>query len=96
MSNAQPFMVIFALISSHDIIKDYIMWRVVSRYVWSMPDVFVEAKLEFYKALRGTRKSRHQRWSFCIDEMLTPMDMTLGRMYVDAHYDEATKTTVTL
>ncbi|CAH3162047.1 unnamed protein product [Porites lobata] len=80
--------------TSHDIIKDYIMWRVVSRYVWSMPDLFVEAKLEFYKALRGTRKSRHQRWSFCIDEMLTPMDMTLGRMHVDAHYDEATKSTV--
>ena len=72
------------------------MWRLVSQYVWSMPDAFVEAKLEFYKAMRGTRKNRHQRWSFCIDEMLTPMDMTLGRMYVDAHYDEATKTTVKL
>ena len=85
-------MVIFALISSHDIIKDYIMWRVVSRYVSSMPDVFVQAELEFVKTVAGARE--YQRWSVCIEQMMTPMDMTLGRMYVDAHFDETTKTTV--
>ena len=92
MSKEQPFMVIFALISSHDIIKDYIMWRVVSRYVSSMPDVFVQAELEFVKTVAGARE--YQRWSVCIEQMMTPMDMTLGRMYVDAHFDETTKTTV--
>ena len=92
MSNVQPFMVIFALIRSQDIIKDYIMWRVVSRYVSSMPDVFVQAELEFVKTVAGARE--YQRWSVCIEQMMTPMDMTLGRMYVDAHFDEATKTTV--
>ena len=92
MSNAQSFMVIFALIRSQDIIKDYIMWRVVSRYVSSMPDVFVQAKLKFVKTVAGARE--YQRWSACIEQMMTPMDMTLGRMYVDAHFDEATKTTV--
>lgn len=92
MSNAQPFMVIFALIRSQDIIKDYIMWRVVSRYVSSMPDVFVQAELEFVKTVAGARE--YQRWSVCIEQMMTPMDMTLGRMYVDAHFDETTKTTV--
>ena len=85
-------MVIFPLNSSHDIIKDYIMWRVVSRYVSSMPDVFVEAKLEFFKTVAGKRE--YQRWSSCIEQMMTPMDMTLGRMYVDANFDEATKKTV--
>ena len=92
MSNAQPFMVIFALIRSQDIIKDYIMWRVVSQYVSSMPDVFVQAELEFVKTVAGARE--YQRWSVCIEQMMTPMDKTLGRMYVDAHFDEATKTTV--
>ena len=85
-------MQIFAFIRSHDIVKDYIMWRVVSQYVSSMPDVFVEAKLEFFKTVAGAQEN--QRWSSCIEQMMTPMDMTLGRMYVDAHFDEATKTTV--
>ena len=85
-------MVIFAFISSHDIIKDYIMWRVVSLYVSSMPDVFVQAELEFVKTVAGVRE--YQRLSACIKQMMTPMDMTLGRMYVDAHFDETTKTTV--
>ena len=68
------------------------MWRVVSRYVSSMPDVFVQAELEFVKTVAGARE--YQRWSVCIEQMMTPMDMTLGRMYVDAHFDETTKTTV--
>ena len=68
------------------------MWRVVSRYVSSMPDVFVQAELKFDKTVTGARE--YQRWSVCIEQMMTPMDMTLGRMYVDAHFDETTKTTV--
>ena len=68
------------------------MWRVVDKYVMSMPRQFVEAKLKFVEAVAGVRE--YERWSHCIAEMMTPMDMTLGRLFVDAHFDEATKTTV--
>lgn len=68
------------------------MWQVVNKYVMSMPQQFVEAKLKFAEAVAGVRK--YERWSHCIAQMMTPMDMTLGRLFVDAHFDEATKTTV--
>ena len=74
-------------------VKDYIMWRVVDHFVMSMPQEFVQAKLKFIEAKAGVQK--YERWSNCIENMMTPMDMTLGRLFVDAHFDEATKQTVT-
>ena len=68
------------------------MWRVVDDFVMSMPQQFVDAKLKFTEAVTGAHK--HERWSYCIEKMMTPMDMTLGRLFVDAHFDEATKQTV--
>lgn len=80
------------LSTSHETIKNYIMWRVVDNYVMSMPSQFVQAKLEFQEAVIGVRE--YKRWSYCLESMLTPMGMTLGRLYVDANFDESTKTTV--
>ena len=68
------------------------MWRVVDHFVMSMPRQFVEAKLKFTEAVAGAQK--YERWSYCIEKMMTPMDMTLGRLFVDEHFDEATKQTV--
>ena len=70
------------------------MWQVVSQYLSSMSDQFVQAKLKFVEAVVGVQK--YERWSSCIQGMMTPMDMSLGRLFVDAHFDEATKTTVKL
>lgn len=75
-----------------DTIKNYIMWRVVDKYVMSMPDRFVQAKLKFQEVLAGVRE--YKRWSACLMGMMEPMSMTLGRLYVDADFDESTKTTV--
>ena len=68
------------------------MWRVVDKYVMSMPDRFVQAKLKFLEVMAGVRE--YKRWSFCLMDMMEPMGMTLGRLYVDANFDESTKTTV--
>ena len=68
------------------------MWRVIDKYVMSMPYPFVQAKLKFQEALTGMKE--YKRWSYCLQNMLTPMGMTLGRLYVDANFDESTKTTV--
>ena len=73
-------------------IKNYIMWRVVDKYVMSMPSKFVQAKLKFQEAIIGVRE--YKRWSYCLESMMQPMGMTLGRLYVDANFDESTKTTV--
>ena len=74
------------------IVKNYIMWKVVSSYVLSMPDGFVKAKLQLNEAVAGRRQ--YQRWSACIQGLMLPMDMTIGRMFVDVHFDENTKSTV--
>ena len=57
-----------------------------------MPEVFVKAKLKFAEALAGVQE--YQRWSTCIQGLMVPMDMTIARMFVDAHFDENTKSTV--
>ena len=68
------------------------MWKVVSSYVLSMPDGFVKAELQLNEAVAGRRQ--YQRWSACIQGLMLPMDMTIGRMFVDADFDENTKSTV--
>ncbi|KAJ7373661.1 hypothetical protein OS493_011270 [Desmophyllum pertusum] len=77
---------------SSSTIKDYIMWRVVDAYVMSMPDKFVQAKLKYLEAVAGVQE--YKRWNYCLESMMSPMGMTLGRLYVDANFDETTKTTV--
>ena len=68
------------------------MWQVVSKYVHSVPDGIVKAELHFKEAVTGRRE--YQRWSACIQGLMEPMDMTMARMFVDAHFDENTKSTV--
>ena len=50
-------------IRSEDTIKNYIMWRVVDKYVMSMPFKFVQAKREFQEAIIGVQE--YKRWSYC-------------------------------
>ena len=68
------------------------MWQVVSHYVMAMPQQFVEAKLKYATAVAGAQE--YERWSLCLETMMTPMDMSLGRLYVDTDFDESTVETV--
>ena len=68
------------------------MWRVVDQYVLAMPQQFVDAKRKFIEAIEGPLEA--ERWSHCLGEMMTPMDMSLGRLFVDADFDEDTESTV--
>ena len=68
------------------------MWQVVSKYVYYMPDEFVKAKLRFDETVAG--KLEYQRWTTCVQGLIASMDMTMARMFVDAHFDENTKSTV--
>ena len=68
------------------------MWQVVSKYVYYMPDEFVKAKLRFDETVAG--KLGYQRWTTCVQGLIASMDMTMARMFVDAHFDENTKSTV--
>ena len=77
---------------SDDLIKDYITWQVVNKYIYGISQSFVDAKREFVTAIIGPRES--ERWSDCLEGIITAMDMSLGRLFVDVDFDEATKNTV--
>lgn len=64
----------------------------VNKYVSGMSQSFVDAKREFVTAIIGPQES--ERWSDCLDGMITAMDMSLGRLFVDVDFNEATKNTV--
>ena len=68
------------------------MWRVVDTYIQAMPQKFVAAKRKYLAALLGPRES--ERWSNCLSVMWTFMDMSLGRLFVDAAFDDSSKNTV--
>ncbi|XP_068674901.1 endothelin-converting enzyme homolog isoform X1 [Montipora foliosa] len=78
--------------TSDGVVKDYIMWRVVDQYVLTMPRRFVDVKRKFMEAIAGPLEA--ERWSDCLEGMMTPMDMSLGRLFVDADFDEDTESTV--
>ena len=64
----------------------------VNKYIYGMSQSFVDAKREFVTALIGPRE--YERWSDCLDRMITAMDMSLGRLFVDVDFNETTKNTV--
>jgi len=68
------------------------MWRVIDKYAMAMPSEFVQAKRKFLEAKIGVRE--YKRSSYCLESMMEPLGMSLGRLYVDADFDESTKTTV--
>lgn len=78
--------------SNFDIYKDYVIWRVVDHYVSAMPSRFLDAKMEYAKAIAGPRTS--ERWTDCINGMMTALDMPLGLLFVDSHFDQDRKETV--
>ena len=75
-----------------DTLKDYVIWRVVDRYVSAMPSQFTDVKRAFMDTILGPRSSH--RWVDCINEMMTPLDMPLGLLFVDSHFEEESKQTV--
>lgn len=68
------------------------MWRVVDTYSLAMPQEFVAAKLKYQTTITGPRAS--ERWSDCLSVLSTFMDMSLGRLFVDAAFDDSSKNTV--
>ena len=71
---------------------DYIMWRVVDSYVQAMPKEFFTAKRKYEVEILGPQES--ERWSYCLSVMSTYMDMSVGRLFVDAAFDDSSKNIV--
>ena len=71
---------------------DYIMWRVVDSYVQAMPKEFFAANRKYQVEIHGPQES--ERWSYCLRVMSKYMDMSVGRLFVDAAFDDSSKNTV--
>ena len=63
-------------------------------YVSAMPSEFTAAKMAYMEAVMGPQTS--ERWTDCINVMMTPLDMPLGLLFVDSHFNEDSKKTVRL
>jgi predicted metalloendopeptidase len=68
------------------------MWRVVHQYTDALPASYMSAKQDFTLATTGVPSSA--RWGQCMIHMMHPFDMTLGLLYVDAHFSDDSKKTV--
>lgn len=68
------------------------MWRVVDSYVQAMPKEFFAAKRKYEVEILGPQES--ERWSYCLSVMSTYMDMSVGRLFVDAAFDDSSKNIV--
>ena len=68
------------------------MWRVVDSYVQAMPKEFFAANRKYQVEIHGPQES--ERWSYCLRVMSKYMDMSVGRLFVDAAFDDSSKNTV--
>ncbi|XP_048585788.1 endothelin-converting enzyme homolog [Nematostella vectensis] len=74
------------------IIADYVMWRVLDKYIDTLPSSISSLKLPFFKALGEDINT--PRWKDCIKNMLDVATMPLGLLFIDTHFDDATKKSV--
>lgn len=68
------------------------MWAVITSFMDSMPEDYVEAKNHFRVAAVGN--STYDRWKRCIDGLQGILSMPMGLLFVNAVFDEDSKTRV--
>ncbi|XP_067896221.1 phosphate-regulating neutral endopeptidase PHEX isoform X2 [Heterodontus francisci] len=88
----QYFKDLFQLLDSVDnrTIANYIVWRIVYRRIGNLSQRFLNRRLEFLKVITGAT-SLSARWDKCVDFAENVLPYAVGRMFVDAHFQEDKK-----
>ncbi|XP_041067411.1 phosphate-regulating neutral endopeptidase PHEX isoform X2 [Carcharodon carcharias] len=88
----QYFKNLFQLLDTVDkrTIANYIVWRVVYRRTANLSQRFLTRRLEFLKVLTGAT-SLSARWDRCVDFVEYVVPYSIGRMFVEAHFQEDKK-----
>ncbi|XP_078415680.1 phosphate-regulating neutral endopeptidase PHEX isoform X2 [Cetorhinus maximus] len=88
----QYFKNLFQLLDTVDnrTIANYIVWRIVYRRTANLSQRFLTRRLEFLKVLTGAT-SLSARWDKCVDFVEYVVPYSIGRMFVEAHFQEDKK-----
>lgn len=79
--------------SDPEVFVNYIIWRVIDKFVTTMPKKYRDAYNEYTVTITGNKTS--ERSKECIDNMQAVFSMPLGLLFVDAAFDEGSKETIT-
>lgn len=74
-------------------VVNYIIWTVIHQFIKVMPKAYRDAYNDYIVTVTGNRTE--DRWIECINGMQAVFAMPLGLLFVDAAFDERSKTVVT-
>ena len=73
-------------------VVNYIIWTVIRQFIKVMPQVYRDAYNDYIVTVTGNRIG--DRWVECINGMQAVFEMPLGLLFVDAAFDERSRTVV--
>ena len=73
-------------------VVNYIIWTVIHQFIKVMPQAYRDAYNDYIVTVTGNRTE--DRWIECINGMQAVFAMPLGLLFVDAAFDERSKTVV--
>uniref|UniRef100_A0A4W3JDU4 Phosphate regulating endopeptidase homolog, X-linked n=1 Tax=Callorhinchus milii TaxID=7868 RepID=A0A4W3JDU4_CALMI len=71
-------------------VANYVVWRIVYRRTNNLSKRFLNRRLEYLKVVRGMT-SLAERWIMCVVYVDYIFSYAVGRMFVDAHFQEDKK-----
>ncbi|XP_072370555.1 phosphate-regulating neutral endopeptidase PHEX isoform X3 [Scyliorhinus torazame] len=88
----QYFKDLFQLLDTVDnrTIANYIVWRIVYRRLGNLSHRFLTRRLQFLKVVTGAT-SLSARWDKCVDFAEYVLPYSVGKMFVEAHFQEDKK-----
>uniref|UniRef100_UPI00398E758E phosphate-regulating neutral endopeptidase PHEX isoform X2 n=1 Tax=Pristiophorus japonicus TaxID=55135 RepID=UPI00398E758E len=92
VSVPQYFKDLFQLLDTVDnrTIANYLIWRIVHRRMGNLSQRFLNRHLEFVKVINGAT-SLSARWNKCVNFAEYVLSFAVGRMFVEAHFQEDKK-----
>ncbi|ESO12231.1 hypothetical protein HELRODRAFT_187798 [Helobdella robusta] len=67
-----------------------LLWDLVSRAIFWLPQNLIKIGYEWHKVYYGVNKEK-PRWNYCVTSTNDNFVMTLGRLYVENHFDSKSK-----
>ncbi|XP_076451583.1 neprilysin-1-like [Babylonia areolata] len=71
---------------------NYLIWRIMMNRVINLPRKYRVIKKDYYKTVFGSESER-SRWRECVSYVNDNMGNAVGRLFVEKHFDETSKST---
>lgn len=74
------------------VLVDYLIWRIMMNRITNLPRKYRDIKKDYYKTVFGSETER-ARWRDCVSYVNDNMGNAVGRLFVQEHFDETSKST---